>query len=166
MKIFFKKHKTIILSYIICVVIGTISHFLYDLTYNFFILKPFVSIDESIFEHLKLIFYPIIIVSFFEGLIVYQNPLKNISTRNISCLISIILLIIFYYTYTSFTNKSIVFIDIISYYLFIFLAYYLSLKLEIFNNNIFKAISYIILFIAIIIFSIFTEYKPNIDFFK
>ena len=61
--------KRIIIFYLITVIIGTLSHFAFN-TFNFDnILKVIFPINESTFEHLKLFFYPFIIISIIEGLI-------------------------------------------------------------------------------------------------
>ena len=58
-----------ILTYLITVLIGTLSHFAFT-TFNFDnFLKVIFPINESTFEHLKLFFYPFILVSIIEGLV-------------------------------------------------------------------------------------------------
>lgn len=159
---FIKKNKHFIISYIVCVILGTISHFLFELTNNFFLLKPFVSINESCFEHLKLLYYPMIFVSLFEGYIKNKNFSLTL-IRNISSIISCLLLTIFFYTYKYFNNNiSIPLIDISSYYIFVLIGYIISLKLEKYSNNLeFNKISFLLMILTIIFFSVFTEYKPN-----
>lgn len=42
---------------------GTLAHFLYDWTGNNYIVGPFTPINESIWEHMKLLFFPMLIYS-------------------------------------------------------------------------------------------------------
>lgn len=168
MKNFFIKYKTYILSYLACVALGTLCHFIYDWTNHFALLKPFVSIDESLFEHLKLIFYPMILVALIEGFIIKKSPSNIILVRSIGAVLSCIGLSIFHLTYRMFNNnESIPLIDITSYYVFVLIAYLISIKIEkhIENRN-FRIFAYFILFLTVILFSVFTEYKPNNVFFK
>lgn len=168
MKEFIKKNKVYIISYLVTVTLGTLNHFIYEWTNKFGLLKPFVSIDESVFEHLKLIYYPMIFVSIFESFFSKKNISDNLLTRNIGAISACILLVIFNFTYKSFNNnESIPLIDISSYYIFVLFGYIISIKLEKLEKiDIFRKISYILLFITIIFFSVFTEYKPNNVFFK
>ena len=71
----------IIIFYLITVIIGTLSHFAFN-TFNFDnILKVIFPINESTFEHLKLFFYPFIIISIIEGLIYKEKLDEFISKR-------------------------------------------------------------------------------------
>ena len=63
MKSFIQKYYPSIISFVIASVLGVLFHFLHDWLPNLNFIKPFVAIDESIFEHLKLLFYPVIFVT-------------------------------------------------------------------------------------------------------
>lgn len=163
-----KKHLLIIIiSYLFSALIGTLAHFIYKWSNQLIILKPFVPIDESIFEHLKLLFYPLLITSLLEALITKQNIIQILSIRGLSSIASIVLLVIFFYTYTSITKEPILLIDIISYYVLLLFAYLISIPLMHFKTRTtFIAFSIIAIIISISLFSFFTEYKPSISFFQ
>ena len=57
--------KTILLSYIIFTIMGSLLHFTYKKSGNNFFVGLFTPINESVFEHLKLVIFPIIIFSIF-----------------------------------------------------------------------------------------------------
>ena len=62
-----KRIKTIeLFAFIIASILGVIFHFLYNWTGQIRFIGFFVPVNESIWEHLKLIFYPITIVSLAE----------------------------------------------------------------------------------------------------
>lgn len=50
----------------ICFVLftGTLSHFLYEWTENNFVIGLFAPVNESVWEHMKLIFFPMLLYSF------------------------------------------------------------------------------------------------------
>ena len=168
MKKFFKQYYPVLISYFISAVLGVLFHFLHDWFPNINFIKPFVAIDESIFEHLKLIFYPVIFVSIFEAFIRKRDLLSLISARNLSSLIACLQLTLFYYGYTMLTNgKPISWLNILSFFVFLAISYigseYFYFKFN--NNKYFLSFSLTLFIIAILLFSIFTFYKPNFELF-
>lgn len=47
-----------IIGIIFVLVLGTIFHFLYEWTENNFVVGLFAPINESVWEHMKLVFFP------------------------------------------------------------------------------------------------------------
>ena len=168
MKNFLIMYKSQIVSYLIAVSLGVINHFLYKLLNKPVFLVPFIPIDESVFEHLKLLFYPILIVSIIEGVINNYTLPSFISSRIFSVVISSIFLVLFFYLTTFFNNgKSIDILNIISFFVFMLTTYIMSDSLydEFKYNKTFTAIGIVILFISVIFLTFFSWYKPNLDFF-
>ena len=168
MKNFLTMYKSQIISYLVAVSLGVLNHFLYDILNKPIFLVPFLPIDESIFEHLKLLFYPILLISLIEGVITNKTLPSFISSRIISVIISSILLVVFYYIVTLFNNgEGIDIVNIISYFVFMLTTYIMSESLysEYETNKTFITIGLISLFISIIFLTFFSWYKLNLDFF-
>ena len=149
--------KRIIIFYLITVIIGTLSHFVFN-TFNFDnFLKVIFPINESTFEHLKLFFYPFIIISIIEGLIYKEKLDEFISKRGF--IISFIML--FEITYISIMTKIFginTIINVSSYYILMLIAFILSYKINT-NSKVFKYGGYLNIFLWLVLFSIYT-YKP------
>ena len=168
MKNYLIKYKNQIISYLIAVSLGVLFHFLYDWLNNPIFLGPFLAIDESVFEHLKLLFYPIFIVSIIEGVILNKDLPTFISSRVIGVISSSIMLVILYYINWFLNNgKAIDIISIISYFVFMITTYVISenMEEEYKGNKYFIYVSLGIMFIYIAFLTFFTYYKPDIDFF-
>lgn len=149
--------KRIIIFYLITAIIGTLSHFAYD----FFNESPYLialfPTNESVFEHMKLFFYPFIFTSLVEGFIYKENIKYFIAKR--AFIISFIML--FEIVFTSIILKNIginAFINISSYYLLMLGAYIISFYLNK-ESKILLYGGYINLFLWIIAFAILS-YKP------
>ena len=67
------KKLNAVLEFIIVGTVGTLWHFVYDWTGDNHFIGFFFPVNESTWEHLKLIFFPAIIYSVIEYLII-KNP--------------------------------------------------------------------------------------------
>ena len=160
-----KKFKFI--GIFIILLLSIFSHFIYDFFPNI-IFSIFFPVNESIWEHMKLIITPTLIFMFFEYLF-YKK--KNIKYNNLSLsyIISIILGIIIYLIiylpihYTIGHNLIISIIILIIVYLFIeLLSYKLIIRKEIKNS---KIISIVLIIITYLVFLTLTYFPPKIDLF-
>ena len=70
--------KKNILSFLIIGFLGTIGHFLYEWTGDNRIVGYFFSTNESTWEHLKLLFFPTLIYSILEYLLIKEKPVNII----------------------------------------------------------------------------------------
>ena len=98
-------------------IFGTFLHFLYEISNHNKLVAIFAAVNESTWEHIKIGMTPTIIWSIYY--ILNTNYLISIS---LSLLTIIIVIPILFYTYTYFTKKSILWIDVICFYLTITLS--------------------------------------------
>ncbi len=151
------KKLTIIGFFMVCGM-GTLFHFLYS--YVPLILFPR---NESIFEHMKLVVFPFFL-TFFMILPFYKEDGRALFSSFLTAiLVSMSCIIIGYYTYSGFIGKNIDPINILLYYISIFIGFgfiYKKKTLISFSNSV---IFSLILFIAILTFSF---YVPNLSFFR
>ena len=157
-----KQLKCYIWAGIIFVLItGTLSHFLYEWTNKNVIAGLFTTVNESIWEHMKLVFFPMLIYS---SLLI--SKLKNtypciISALCFGILAGTVCIPAFFYSYTFITGKSILIIDL-AIFLFstiiaFFLSYQLTLSCKLQAYTSFLCILVLILFVCFMLFT----YRPN-----
>ena len=97
-------------------VIGTLLHFTYEISHHNKFVAIFSAVNESTWEHIKICMTPTILWSLYDGYVYGMN--SNYLIGKSLCLLTIILLIpLLFYTYTIFTKKSILFIDVICFYI-------------------------------------------------
>ena len=117
-----------IISIIIISIIGTISHFLYDIFKHNKIVGLFTSVNESTWEHIKIALTPTIIWGLIDGYIYGMNP--NYFLAKFVSLISIIILMpLLYYGYRYLFKKDNTIINIIIFYIVIICSQYLFYNL-------------------------------------
>lgn len=160
-----KKIKIILT--LITFILSIFSHFIYEIFPNF-ITSILFPVNESIWEHMKLIATPILITSIFEYLY-YKR--KNIPNNNflLSKGISIILGIIFYLIIYLPIDKLIghnIFIAILFLFITFILIEYISYHIINLNSLKYNKITSIFLLINIyLIFYYFTYYPKEINIF-
>lgn len=101
---------------IFIIVIGCISHFLYDWFHHNKILGYLVAVNESTWEHLKLVIAPNFLWLIVEYHFYYNNS-NLFFARFISIVVMLIIIPLIFYGYTHFTKKPILFVDINSFIL-------------------------------------------------
>ena len=137
-----------IISTIFVMVLGTLLHFTYKWSNNNMLVGIFSPINESIWEHLKLMFFPMLIT------IIIGYLYKGKDT------------IVFYYTYSGILGTNYTGVDVSIFFIAVALGQYVSYKLmktKFHGNNITATI---ILLVLLLCFVIFTFFPPNIALFK
>ncbi len=108
-------------SILIISIVGTLSHFLYDIFNHNKIIGLFTAVNESTWEHIKIGLTPTILYSLYDGYIFGNNP--NYFFAKLCSLLSIIIVIpLIYYSYKSIFNKDITIINILSFYISIIIS--------------------------------------------
>ena len=146
---------------------GTILHFLYEWLDNANWIAPFSGVNESTWEHMKLLFWPMLIYSvtqwfFFKD----RENFWCIKLRGI--LLGLILIPIIFYTYNGVIGKSPDWINIAIFFISAAIAYIYEARLfdkeEIRCKSTKSAI--ILLCIIAVFFVLFTFFAPQIGLFK
>lgn len=110
-KISFFKFEIINTTFII--LFGFLSHYLYDIFDKNIFIGIISPINESVWEHLKLVFFPTL-VSILIGYFYYRDIYFNyIKYKTIALIYSLIFIIISFYTYTGIFGHHFLIIDIL-----------------------------------------------------
>ncbi len=111
----------VIVSAIVISLVGTLAHFLYDITNHNKFIGLFTAVNESTWEHIKIALTPILLCGLYDGAIYGQNP-NYFLAKCVSLLIPIFIIPCIFYGYKSLSKKPILLIDILTFYLVIFLS--------------------------------------------
>lgn len=155
-----------IFSTIFVFVLGTLLHFVYDWSGQNQIIGSFSAVNESTWEHLKLIFFPMLITIIIGFFYLGKTVPNFICSKTIGLLVSLAFTVIFFYTYTGILGTNIAFIDISSFFIAVILGEFLSYVLIVNNFKCNNKIAIIILSILFILFIVFTYNPPRIGLFK
>lgn len=163
--------KLQIISIIFSVILGTLLHFTFELFSNNLFIASFSAVNESVWEHLKLVFFPMFIFAIIEYFLLknYNNKNNYIFSKTVAIVFACLFITIFFFTYTGIIGTNYFIIDIFSFLFAIIFGEFICYKLLIENNKINNIIKYICIFILLIllfIFIIFTYFPPKINYFK
>lgn len=156
-----------IIGMIFVLVTGTLAHFLYDWTGDNYIVGLFTPINESIWEHMKLLFFPMLLYAI---IMILKFRLKYSCITSALCfgiLTGAFLIPLFYYVYTSILGKNIFILDVSTFILSIVIAFLLSYRLTLSCKlEEYTPLLCIMVCILSICFLVFTYHPPDITIFQ
>lgn len=139
---------------------AVIFHNLYELSNRNFYVGLISATNESVFEHVKIIFFPYLIWSVLEYIVLKPNDYQKFITAKlvVLCIISS-LVIVFYYTYVGIIGYNIMAIDIGSAFVYVIIGFIWSynwITAKGYSSKLYAGsiLLFIVAFIAIIYFSI------------
>jgi len=164
--------KWILLGVPVLIVIGSLLHFAYDWSGNSTIVGLFAPINESVWEHLKMIFWPTLFWWFLGYFLFFKNTSVDPAKWFVSCtaavLIGPLVIVTFYYTYTGALGIHSLILDIFS--LFLGVAVGQGLALHVYNyakpSPSCLYWSFTVIIFLVLAFTVFTFIPPHIPLFK
>ena len=153
-------------SIIFVFILGTLLHFTFEWSNQNAIIGSFSAINESTWEHLKLLFFPMLITTIIGYFYLGKSTPSFLCARVLSMIFSIIFTVVFFYTYTGILGTNIAILNIATFYIATLIGEYISYRLMLskFNCNTKKAL--ILLSILLFLFVLFTYFPPKIMLFK
>jgi hypothetical protein len=148
--------------------LGSALHFTYELSGKLAIVGAFSAVNESVWEHLKLAFWPSLIWLLIDYLLIKEFTNNFLTSKTLGTCIMIILIPIVFYSYTSITGGSIFAIDITTFIIAVVIGQVVSyalFKKNQFSKNIDK-VALVILVVLGIAFIVFTFYPPHLPIFQ
>lgn len=160
-----KSKLYIIFRFILVCGLGILSHFLYDLSGQNILVGFFTSINESTWEHLKLLFFPMVFITILETIFSKKKLKDCIPARTIGILAGMTFIIIVFYTFWGISGRLVDFVNITIYIVAVWFAFrtekYLLNKKKLPD----LCICIAILISITILFIIFTLHSPEVGIF-
>lgn len=146
---------------------GTLDHFLYDWSGQNYLVGLLTPINESIWEHMKMLFYPMLLYTFFLIFKFRKTYSCITSSLCFGILMGTILIPIFFYAYTSVLGKDVFILDICTFILSILIAFRLSYKLTL-SRRLEPYTSLLCCFVIVLMicFMVFTYQPPGTRIFQ
>ncbi|MCW4016690.1 MAG: DUF6512 family protein [Candidatus Bathyarchaeota archaeon] len=148
--------------------LGGALHFTFEWSGYNPIVGAFSAVNESVWEHLKLGVWPIILYTIIEYFLIKKQT-NNFFLAKTAAAYSIILVIpAIFYGYTSITGESIFAIDILSFIIAVIIGQVLSYKILTYKQLPKRTewLSLIALAVLAVLFVVFTFYPPHIELFQ
>ena len=110
-------------------VLGTLLHFLFDLTGGNLAAALFSAVNESIWEHIKLLFYPMVVFGLIEFFFLGKETPGFWCVKLKGILLGLGLIPVLYYTYTGILGLSADWFNITIFFIAAAVAYWWETKL-------------------------------------
>ena len=153
-------------SIIFTLITGTLLHFAYEWSNNNIIVAAFSAVNESIWEHLKLVFYPMLLMTIVGYLFFGKNISNYLTARVEGIIIAMSFIIVFFYTYTGILGTNYAILDIGSFFIAVLMGEIFAYKTINSKSKSNEKLSVFVLIIILISFIIFTYSPPKIGLFK
>lgn len=154
-------------GFITIVIIGGLSHFVYSWSGECEFVGAFAPVNESVWEHLKMGYWGVLIFSVFEYSYVGRSVGNYFLAKAAGITILSITILSIYYSYTFFTTSNILVIDISAFIIGVLCCQFVVYRL--FKKPLLKSLAVpALIYIVVLgfIFAFFTFYPPRHDIFK
>lgn len=126
-----KRYKKITgLGILWTLVLGTLSHFFYQWSHENMLVGLFSPVNESVWEHLKLLFFPALTYMFIEQKVMGKAMPGLLGKNLLGLFAGLLVMPLLFYGYTAFSGKSILLVDIGIFCVCVLLTFLLPYKLR------------------------------------
>lgn len=147
--------------------VGTLLHFVYDWTGQSILLAPFAAVNESIWEHMKLLYFPVLAFSLIEYRYVGAHNRNFWCAKLGGMLAGLILTPMLYYTYTGAFDVYADWFNITIFFIAAAVTYVLnSHLLKYIKNCSYNKLCIIIVCLIGLAFIVFTFKTPQLPIFE
>lgn len=155
-------------GFLFTAVAGTLLHFLFDWTGGSPVAALFSAVNESIWEHLKLLFYPMAAVALVQYFFWGRECPNFLCIKLLGSLTGILLIPTLYYTYTGILGINADWFNITLFFLTAGFVFWLETKLfqRDFSCPLGSRLSLLLLWLIAVLFTVFTFLPPRIPLFR
>ena len=149
-------------------VLGTFLHFLFDLTGQNVVAGLFSAVNESIWEHMKLLFYPMLLFALVEYAVWGKDSSRFWCAKLLGIATGLVLIPMLYYTYTGALGVSADWFNITIFFLTAGIVFRLETKFLQSNRTcpIGSGVAMAMLFLIAAAFTVLTFIPPHIPLFQ
>lgn len=155
-------------GFIFTSIAGVLLHFSYDWSNQSPLFAPFSAVNESIWEHMKLLFYPMFVFALIEHAFIGDGYDNFWNVKLIGILLGLILIPVLYYTYTGVSGAFVDWFNIAIFFLAAAASYWSETKLLTGNRNYYLSQSFALFLLCVLafIFVVLTYIPPHIPLFQ
>lgn len=156
-----------IFGFIFTCTIGTLMHFVFEWSGNNPIVGLFCPVNESVFEHLKMLFFPYLIWTFIEAIKLSQDKFNVYTAKLIGITSGMLITLAVFYISAGMFGRYFEVVNIASFFIGVLFAYIISYNIINYSKGkgLINGISFAFLIIIAIIFIFFTLSPAHIPFF-
>ena len=153
---------------IFIILLGSLFHFTFEWSGYYRPIAIIAAVNESVWEHLKLAFWPGLFWAILEANKFQTTALKFWSVKGYGLLVAPGLIIVVFYSYTALLGRNVLIVDIVTFIIAIVLGQIVTAKLLSAKSIHFLArvVGLVLLLCQLGMYSTFTFYPPPYAFFE
>ena len=105
--------RSVQIGWLVSLMLGTLLHFTYDWLGNNRVVGLYSAMNESVWEHLKLLFFPVLLYTILEYLWIGHRKSGYVLVRAKAALWGMLAIVACYYTYTGIVGRGFLAADLI-----------------------------------------------------
>lgn len=150
------------------IILGSLLHFTFEWSGHQPIVGVFSAVNESVWEHLKLGFWPALLYAIIEYRFLTKRTNNFLLAKTIGIYVVPIVITVTFYSYTAATGESVFWIDILTFIVAVIIGQLSSYKLLTYRKLSAKLekVSLVALALLALAFIIFTFYPPHLPIFQ
>lgn len=151
------------------IILGTVMHFIYQLTGENKIIGSIVPVNESVWEHLKMVFFPMLIMAAVQYPFVKNIVNNYLEAKTIGIFTAMSFVVVTFFTYSGILGTNLLIIDVLIFLISMILGEYVAYKFIKRKNESdtkSKVLASIILVFFVFTFIIFTYCVPEVNLFR
>lgn len=160
------KFRTV-LAFLLASLLGVLFHFVYEWTGKQQIAGFFFPVNESTWEHLKLIFFPVMLVAVGEYLFTGKKEPGFFCIQLKSTLLGMAVTVVLFYTYQGVLGKNVDWVNIAIYFIAMLMVYrYQYKKLDEGGEKSHPWLCLLFGILLLFLFMFFSVYPPKLGLFE
>jgi hypothetical protein len=166
--IYLSLKKWFIFGGIFTLILGSVLHFIYDWSNQNHLIGIIAPVNESTWEHLKLLFWPIFLYSLIEYTFLGRIYPNYLFAKVMSVLLGMAFIITAFYTYSGIIGQHLLWMDLLIYVLSIMLTQIIGYRWTLSNKDYRNQQQFagVILIVTIVLIILFTFRPPHIPLFQ
>lgn len=155
-----------VMGFLVTTILGVISHFVYEWTGGNFLVGLFFPMNESTWEHMKLLFFPMFLFALVAGKRMERQYPCIYNAMFTGILLGLALIPTLFYTYSGILGFFLDWVNIAVYVLSVLVAYIVVYRVSLTCRNKNPMVLRIVMYVLLVAFMVFSVYPPKLGIFS
>lgn len=155
-----------VIGFLVTTILGVISHFVYEWTGGNFLVGLFFPMNESTWEHMKLLFFPMFLFALVAGKRMERQYPCIYNAMFTGILLGLALIPTLFYTYSGILGFFLDWVNIAVYVLSVLVAYIVVYRVALTCRNKNPMVLRIVMYVLLVAFMVFSVYPPKLGIFS
>ncbi len=155
-----------VIGFLVTTILGVISHFVYEWTGGNFLVGLFFPMNESTWEHMKLLFFPMFLFALVAGKKMERQYPCIYNAMFTGILVGLALIPTLFYTYSGILGFFLDWVNIAVYVLSVLVAYIVVYRVSLTCRNKNPMVLRIVMYVLLVAFMVFSVYLPKLGIFS